>query len=132
MSDPVVPTTSQSASVDSVGVEAPHRSAPRALQVQTAVGSRQDADRIADDLVARRLAACVQVLAPMTSTYRWRGEVERAEEWLLLAKTTPAAYPAVEAAIRALHPYDEPEIVALPIVAGSVGYVAWIEAEVDR
>lgn len=102
----------------------------RALQVQTAVGSRADADRIAAALVAGRLAACVQVLAPMTSTYRWQGAVETAEEWLLLVKTTADRYPAVEAAIRSLHPYDEPEIVALPIVAGSTGYLGWIEAEV--
>jgi periplasmic divalent cation tolerance protein len=96
------------------------------LQVVTTVGSEQEAAAIADDLVARRLAACVQVLGPIASTYRWQGAVERAREWQCLAKTEAARYAEVEAAIRALHSYDEPEILATPIVAGSAGYLAWI------
>jgi periplasmic divalent cation tolerance protein len=68
----------------------------------------------------------VQVLGPVASRYRWRGEVERGREWLCLAKTEASRYPELEAAIRELHSYEEPEIVATPIVAGSAGYLAWI------
>jgi periplasmic divalent cation tolerance protein len=101
------------------------------IQVLTTAGSEEEAGRIAAALVERKLAACVQVVGPVTSRYRWRGEVEEEREWQCLAKTTRAAYEAVEAAIREAHSYDEPEIVATPIVAGSAGYLAWIEANVD-
>jgi periplasmic divalent cation tolerance protein len=72
----------------------------------------------------------VQTLGPIRSRYRWRGAIEEAEEWQCLAKTEAARYDEVEAAIRELHSYEEPEIVALPIVAGSAGYLGWVSAEV--
>jgi periplasmic divalent cation tolerance protein len=72
----------------------------------------------------------VQVVGPVASRYRWEGAVETAEEWQCLAKTTAALYPRVEAAIREIHSYEEPEIVAMPILAGSAGYLAWIEESV--
>lgn len=97
------------------------------LQVLTTAGSEQEAEALATALVERRLAACVQVIGPVASTYRWQGEVERAREWQCLAKTRADRYPEVEAAIRELHSYDEPEIVATPIVAGSPGYLRWID-----
>ena len=81
-------------------------------------------------MVERRLAVCVQVIGPITSRYRWEGGAQMAQEWQCLAKTTRAAYDAVEAAIREAHSYDEPEIIATPIVAGSPGYLAWIDANV--
>ena len=92
----------------------------------TTVGSEEDAERISVALVERRLAACVQTVGPIASRYRWQGEVETAAEWQCLAKTEARRYPEVEAAIRELHPYDEPEILATPIVAGSAGYLAWV------
>lgn len=100
------------------------------LQVLTTAGSEEEAGRIASMLVERRLAACVQVVGPITSRYRWQGAIEEEREWQCLAKTTRAAYSAVEAAIREAHSYDEPEIIATPIVAGSPGYLAWIEENV--
>jgi periplasmic divalent cation tolerance protein len=100
------------------------------LQVLTTVGSEEDAERISIALVERRLAACVQTVGPIASRYRWEGEVETAREWQCLAKTEAARYPEVEAAIRDLHPYDEPEIVATAIVAGSAGYLAWVSENV--
>jgi periplasmic divalent cation tolerance protein len=100
------------------------------LQVLTTTGSEEEAARIAAVLVDRRFAACVQVLGPIVSRYRWQGVVEEAEEWQCLAKTEAARYPEVEAAVRELHSYDEPEIVATPIVAGSEGYLRWVSAEV--
>jgi periplasmic divalent cation tolerance protein len=101
------------------------------LQVLTTVGSDEEAGRIASLLVERRLAACVQVVGPVVSRYRWQGAIEEEREWQCLAKTTRAAYEAVEATIREVHSYDEPEIIAIPIVAGSAGYLAWIDANVD-
>jgi periplasmic divalent cation tolerance protein len=101
------------------------------VQVTATAGSEEEAGRLAALLVERRLAACAQVVGPIMSRYRWQGEVEEAREWQLLVKTTRAAYGAVEAAICEAHPYDEPEIIATPIVAGSAGYLAWIEESVS-
>jgi periplasmic divalent cation tolerance protein len=101
------------------------------MQVLTTAGSKEEAGRIASLLVERRLAACVQVVGPITSRYRWQGAIEEEREWQCLAKTTRAAYDAVESAIREAHSYDEPEIIATPIVSGSPGYLAWIEENVD-
>jgi periplasmic divalent cation tolerance protein len=96
------------------------------LQVSTTCGAGRDAERIARALVERRLAACVQIVGPMQSVYRWQGAIERSEEWLCLVKTDGARYPAVEAAVRELHPYECPEIIATPIAAGSEAYLGWL------
>jgi periplasmic divalent cation tolerance protein len=105
------------------------RAQPSAVVMLTTAGSRAEANRIAAALVDERLAACVNVVAPITSIYRWRGAVERAEEVLLLVKTRRARMARVGARIRALHSYDLPEVIALPIDAGSAAYLAWIAAE---
>ncbi len=101
---------------------------PDYIQVLTAAASEEEAERISAALVDGRLAACVQTLGPIASRYRWRGEIEQAREWLCLAKTEAARYAEVEAAIRELHSYEQPEIVATPIVAGSRGDLDWISA----
>jgi periplasmic divalent cation tolerance protein len=93
--------------------------------VLTTTATREDAGRIARALVERRLAACVNVVA-IESVYRWKDAVESAEEWLLVIKTTAAAYDQVHAAIKELHTYDLPECVLLPIERGSEEYLAWI------
>ncbi len=100
------------------------------IQVQTTTERREEAEAIAGELVAQRLAACAQIVGPITSTYRWQGQVERAEEWLLLIKTTGAMYERVEEEIRRLHAYEVPEIIALPIERGSEAYLGWVAAEV--
>jgi periplasmic divalent cation tolerance protein len=97
------------------------------LQVLTTAGSRAEAGAIAAALIERRLAACVQISGPITSIYRWQGAIENAEEWHCLAKTASSHWDAVEAAIRELHSYEQPEIVATPIAAGSAGYLRWID-----
>ncbi len=97
------------------------------LQVLSTAGSREEAGAIAAALVERRLAACVQISGPITSIYRWQGTIENAEEWHCLAKTATSHWDKVEAAIQELHSYDEPEIIATPIVAGSAGYLRWID-----
>lgn len=89
------------------------------------------ADRIARTLVENGLAACVNRLAPVTSVYRWKGSVERAVETPLLVKTTRARYTEVEQAIRALHPYEVPEIVAVGIDTGFAPYLRWIADETE-
>lgn len=99
---------------------------PEYLQVTTTAGSEEEAEQISAALVERRLAACAQVIGPIASRYRWQGAVEHSIEWMCVAKTSAARYTELEAAIRELHSYDEPEIVATPIVAGSKGYLAWI------
>ncbi len=86
--------------------------------------------RAARSLVRRRLAACVQVLGPIHSVYRWRGKVEESAEWLCLAKTTAARYPRLEAALLRLHPYDTPEVVALPLAEGHSRYLKWLARSV--
>ncbi len=96
------------------------------LQIQTTAGSEEEAERIGATLVERRLAACVQVVGPIASHYRWQGSLERSTEWLCLAKTSTERYTELEMAIRDLHSYEEPEIIATPIVAGSPGYLKWL------
>lgn len=99
-------------------------SGPLVVLITTA--SAEEAQSIAAALVEQRLAACVQVLGPMTSTYRWEGAVETAKEWLCLAKTTGDHYPALEQAVLGLHSYDTPEILALPVATGSGAYMEWL------
>jgi uncharacterized protein involved in tolerance to divalent cations len=113
--------------------EATRRSAmTEAIQISTTTATKADAEKIASALVERQLAACVQVGGPITSCYRWQGQVETAEEWLCTIKTTAEAYQRVEQAIRELHPYQEPEIIAVPIVAGSPGYLAWLADQIEH
>ena len=100
------------------------------LQVLTTAGSEEEAERISSMLVERRLAACVQVIGPISSRYRWQGEIEQASEWICLAKTEATLYPKVEAAIRDAHSYEEPEVIAMPIAAGSRGYLDWVSDNV--
>jgi len=100
-----------------------------ALVVLTNLPDRAVAERLAAALVEQRVAACVNILAPCRSVYRWQGSVQHDEEHPLLIKTTRAAYPALEAAIRALHPYALPEIVAMPVELGLAEYLHWVDAE---
>ena len=100
------------------------------IQVLTSVGAREDGEKLARTVVEQRLAACVQVIGPVASTYWWHGEVESATEWLCLMKTERALYEELEAAIRAAHSYETPEIVAIPVEGGSEDYLAWLSGEV--
>ncbi len=97
------------------------------VQVLTAVDSEEQARGLARALVEARLAACVQVLGPVASVYRWQGRIEEAREWLCLAKTRRALYGRVEAFIRERHTYEVPEIIEVPISSGSERYLAWLE-----
>lgn len=86
------------------------------------------AETLADGLVSGRLAACANIMPGLTSVYTWEGKVEKAHEHLLLIKTEASAYPALEAFIQDRHPYDVPEIVAIPLAHGSANYLQWISA----
>jgi periplasmic divalent cation tolerance protein len=99
------------------------------LVVLTNLPDRQAALKLAQDLIARRLAACVNVLSECTSVYRWKGQVENAAEVPVLIKTRAARYAEVEAAIRGLHPYELPEIIAVPAVRGLDEYLQWVTDE---
>ena len=98
--------------------------------VLTTTGSKEEAQQIARTLVERRLAACVNLVGPIESIYRWKEDIESAEEWLLLIKTTSAAVQDVTDAIRELHSYELPECIALSIDSGSAAYLQWIEDNV--
>jgi periplasmic divalent cation tolerance protein len=102
------------------------------IQVTTTIDTQEGAQKIAEAVVKRRLAACVHVSGPITSTYWWQGKMEVATEWTCIAKTRKELYSELEQAIREAHSYDEPEIVALPIVDGSQSYLAWIVNETTK
>jgi periplasmic divalent cation tolerance protein len=101
----------------------------RSLLVLTNLPDRAAAERLADALIEKRVAACVNILAPCRSVYRWQAKLQHDEEHPLLIKTTEERYAALEAAIRAGHPYELPEIIALPIERGLPAYLDWVAAE---
>jgi len=111
---------------DGPGAEPPvPMSAP--LVIMTTCPDAESADRLSRGLVEGRLAACVNLLPEVGSVYRWQGAIERSRETLLFIKTTRGRYAAVEAFIRALHPYELPEVIAVPIERGSAAYISWLE-----
>lgn len=98
--------------------------------MQTTASNREEAGRIADVLLRRRLAACVQVIGPAQSRYWWHGELEDSEEWLCLAKTTEGRAEELIQTIGEAHSYETPEIIVTPIVDGSHAYLQWVADEV--
>ena len=99
-----------------------------AIIVFMTASNGEEAARLADMLVGAHLAACVQILPEMESVYRWQGKIERSAEILLLAKTTRSKFDDLEREVLALHSYDTPEIIAVPVVAGSARYLEWLTA----
>jgi len=102
---------------------------PGFLHVQTTTDSRAEAMELAHDAVEARLAACAQVAGPVASTFWWEDGIERAEEWLLMLKLPADRYTELAEFLLDRHSYDEPEIIATPIIAGSAGYLDWIDEE---
>jgi periplasmic divalent cation tolerance protein len=100
-----------------------------ALLVLTNLPDRAAAEKLADALIAKQVAACISILAPCRSVYRWQGAVQHEEEHPLLIKTTSERYAALEAVIRAAHPYELPEIIAVPVERGLPAYLDWVAAE---
>ncbi|MFZ5559473.1 MAG: divalent-cation tolerance protein CutA [Patescibacteria group bacterium] len=102
------------------------------IQVFTTTEKREDAEKIAKTLVKKRLAGCVQILGPIGSTYWWKGNIDTAEEWLCLIKSKSTLYSKLEKAIKEIHPYETPEIIATPIFAGSKEYLDWLKNELKK
>lgn len=101
------------------------------IQIYTTTENKDDAGMIAKRVVENRLAACAQVVGPITSTYWWEGAIEETEEWCCIMKSRKNLYEELEKAILDVHPYDVPEIVAVPIVSGSQKYIQWLNKEVE-
>ncbi len=101
-----------------------------AVQIVTTTETQDDALRIARSLVDQRLAACVQIVGPILSVYRWKGKTETSPEWQCWVKSRADRFEQVEQAIRDSHPYEEPEILAMPVVAGSASYLAWLHDQI--
>jgi periplasmic divalent cation tolerance protein len=99
--------------------------------VLTTVARPEDAEKLAQQLVERRLAACVNIVGPIRSVYRWRGQVQNDAEYLLLIKTTAEYVSELQSALKSLHPYELPEFVELAVNGGSEEYLAWVAAEVS-
>ena len=102
-----------------------------AIVVFMTAANGEEATRLADMLVGAHLAACVQILPEMESVYRWEGKIERQSEVLLLAKTTRAKFDELEREVCALHSYDTPEIIAVPVITGSAPYLDWLKETTD-
>ena len=100
------------------------------IQLFTTTEKREDAEIIAREVVKKRLASCAQVVGPIKSTYWWKEKIEQTEEWLCIMKSRSDLYDELEEAIKNIHPYEVPEIVAVPIVSGSQSYLEWLDNEV--
>ena len=103
----------------------------RIIQVITSTQNKEDAEKIAAELIQAKLAACVQVLGPVSSSYWWNGNIETANEWLCIIKSKKSLYNKIEAAIKKMHPYQIPEILALPVIEGNKDYLKWLDNEVQ-
>ncbi|KXA90720.1 hypothetical protein AKJ62_00110 [candidate division MSBL1 archaeon SCGC-AAA259D14] len=104
----------------------------RYIQVITTVDEKEEAEMLSERLVERRLAGCVQIIGPITSTYWWNDKVENAEEWLCLIKSEKRLYDELERTVKDIHPYETPEIICIPISQGSEKYLEWLSKELKQ
>ncbi len=101
------------------------------IVVYSTCPTAEDAQRLATALVEQRLAACVNIVSGVLSVYRWQGAIENSPEWMLIIKTRREHLPALRAALERIHPYELPEVIALPVVDGSPAYLDWLDKETD-
>jgi len=99
----------------------------KVLLVITTVDSQEEAEKLAETIVKERLGACVQIIGPIKSIYEWKGKIENAEEWILFIKTLEPNYSSLESRLKELHPYEVPEIIAIPVSSGLKDYLSWIK-----
>ncbi len=99
------------------------------IQVFVSASDEKEAFRIADELIDNKLAACVQIVGPVTSVYRWKNKKEKTSEWICIIKSKKEIYSKLENKIKEIHTYEVPEIVVLPIVNGNKDYLKWLEQE---
>lgn len=102
------------------------------IQIFTTAEKKETAEKIAKVVVERRLAGCVQILGPIKSSYWWKGKIENADEYLCILKSKKSLYPKLEKIIKDIHPYETPEIIGIPIIAGYDGYLKWLDGEVEK
>lgn len=102
------------------------------IQVITTVDQKEVAEKLTLVLTKNRLATCVQIIGPITSIYQWKDNLEEAEEWLCLIKSKINLFKKLERKIKEVHPYEVPEIIALPIISGSEGYLEWLQNELKK
>jgi len=102
------------------------------IQILTTVEKKKDAEKIAKIIAEKRLAGCIQIIGPITSTYWWKGKLEKSKEYLLFIKTRKRLYKEVEREIKKVHPYKVPEIIAIPIIEGSEEYLKWLSKETKK
>jgi len=102
------------------------------IVVFTTCGSEEEAQKLASILIEKHLAACVNISSPVRSVYRWKGQVEESQEWLLIIKTSRAKFDALRVVLETAHSYELPEVLALPVVEGSPNYLAWLETELEE
>ena len=102
------------------------------IQVFTTTEKKEDAEKIAKALAEKRLAGCIQIVGPIGSIYWWKDKVETAEEWLCFIKSKKSLYDELEKVIKEIHPYEVPEIIAMPIVRGSKDYLEWLKNELKK
>ncbi len=102
------------------------------IQVVTTVGTMEVGEQIVERLIAERLAACVQISGPITSTYHWKGKIEQEREYVCTAKTSRKNYSEIEKIILELHPYETPEIIAIPVLAASKSFLDWLKSELAK
>ncbi len=101
------------------------------IQIYTTVESKEDAEKISRGVVEKRLAACAQIMGPIESTYWWEGKIEVAKEWLCVMKSRNELYEELEKTVKEIHPYDVPEILAIPVIAGNPSYLEWLNGELN-
>ena len=99
------------------------------IQVFTTTDKKEEAEKITKVLIGKRLAACVQIVGPIESTYWWNGNIETAKEWLILIKSEKRLYKEIERVIKENHSYQVPEILAVPVIAGNPDYLRWLKNE---
>lgn len=102
------------------------------IQIITTTEKKADAEKISQILVEKKLAGCVQIIGPITSTFWWEEKIDKAEEWLCLIKTNKNLYNELEQAIRSVHPYKVPEILAISVITGSKDYLSWLESVLKK
>ncbi len=101
------------------------------IVVITTTSTKEDADQIAKTLLAKKLAGCIQIIGPISSHYCWENELCQDEEWICLIKSSQQNYQTLENTLQEIHPYEVPEIISLPIVKGSQGYLSWLNQELE-
>ena len=101
------------------------------IQINIAVGTKEEGQRLVHDLLKNRLIACGQILGPMHSTYWWKGKIETAQEWMCFAKSKEEKFSEILQQVRRLHSYEVPEIIAMPLIAVDENYARWLEEELN-